>query len=393
MAGPPSELDAHEQPSDEMRAEWKFFSKLDPSALASHDSSIDDPRKPLSENGFQAAGQIDKSRVERAFTELDPELAGLAGGDVPVIYHALLPGLLIVPNLVPPEVQKSLLCRMLHRDLSNPIHQTNMHLHYTLPYHETETRSISSSPESTSSSPPPPPPPPPPSRPSFFALAPDSSPPCFLPKDPTIHKPLTARQVLTRRLHWVTLGGQYDWTSRVYPDQEPPRFPADLSRFLETLFPETRAEAAIVNFYSPGDTMMMHRDVSEESDKGLISLSFGCDCLFMIAPNNSHSHHHTEPEQRTDDSHAPESSPKMENQKTQPPQNGPKKYLLLRLRSGDAIYMTKEARYAWHGVPKVIKGTCPPYLRDWPSENGEYADWEGWMGNKRINLNVRQMRD
>lgn len=96
MAGPPSELDAHEQPSDKMRAEWKFFSKLDPSALASHDSRIDDPRKPLSENGFQTAGQIDKSCVERAFTELDPELAGLAGGDVPVVYHALLPGMFCV---------------------------------------------------------------------------------------------------------------------------------------------------------------------------------------------------------------------------------------------------------------------------------------------------------
>ncbi|KAG7147497.1 Alpha-ketoglutarate-dependent dioxygenase abh1 like protein [Verticillium longisporum] len=70
-----------------------------------------------------------------------------------------------------------------------------------------------------------------------------------------------------------------------------------------------------------------------------------------------------------------------------------KEYLLLRLRSGDAIYMTQEARFAWHGVPKVLKGTCPEWLQDWPAEEGKYEGWKGWMKNKRINLNVRQMRE
>lgn len=158
----------------------------------------------------------------------------------------------------------------------------------------------------------------------------------------------------------------------MYPDSEPPRFPADLSQFLEKLFPETLAQAAIVNFYSPGDTMMMHRDVSEETDRGLVSLSFGCDCLFMIAPNGG---------------------ALQDEGKGVGNGEGDKKYLLLRLRSGDAIYMTQESRYAWHGVPKVLKGTCPEYLENWPAENGEYAEWEGWMKNKRINLNVRQMKD
>ncbi|KAG5984821.1 hypothetical protein E4U55_003039 [Claviceps digitariae] len=385
MAVSLSDIDAHEQPSDEMRAEWKFFAKLDPSTLALQDPRIDDPRRPLSENSFRQAGQIGKGQIERAFAELDPELAGLAEGDVPVIHHPLLPGLLIVPNLVPPEIQKTLLCRMLHRDLSNPKHQTNLHLHYTLPYQEADTQANTASsephpppsPQSSSSSSSPTPP-----RPSFFDLAPDSpssSPsPCFLPKDPSIHKPLTARQVLTRRLHWLTLGGQYDWTNRIYPDQQPPPFPPDLSRFLQALFPDTSAQAAIVNFYTPGDTMMMHRDVSEQTDKGLISLSFGCDCLFMIAPSSSN------PDTPTGPHPQPQTTP------TKP---GQKPYLLLRLRSGDAIYMTREARYAWHGVPKVIGGTCPAYLDRWPSENGHYTAWEGWMANKRINLNVRQMRD
>lgn len=123
---------------------------------------------------------------------------------------------------------------------------------------------------------------------------------------------------------------------------------------------------------------MMHRDVSEEIDKGLVSLSFGCDCLFMIAPSRGAN---DEQDQDLD-------------QETQQDKDEEKKYLLLRLRSGDAIYMTKESRYAWHGVPKVMKGTCPDYLANWPAggEDGEFEQWKGWMENKRINLNVRQMR-
>lgn len=249
--------------------------------------------------------------------------------------------------MIPPEIQKILLKYMIHRDLSNPKHQTNLHPHYDLPYPgEASENGI-----------------------SFFSHPPDSS-VRFEPKDPEVHRPLSVKQVMDRRLHWVTLGGQYDWTSRVYPEQRPPEFPSDIGAFLESLFPETVAQAAIVNFYTPGDTMMMHRDVSEETDKGLISLSFGCDSLFMIAPNDMG---------------------KMSDEEKNAA--GSKQYLLLRLRSGDAIYMTKESRFAWHGVPKVLKGTCPSYLEDWPAEDGKYEEWRGWMKNKRVNLNVRQMRD
>ncbi|KAI0026045.1 hypothetical protein F4780DRAFT_774244 [Xylariomycetidae sp. FL0641] len=192
----------------------------------------------------------------------------------------------------------------------------------------------------------------------------------FVPKDPSVHKPLSIKKVLDRRLSWVTLGGQYDWTNRQYPEQLRPEFPPDIAGLLHTLFPETQAQAAIVNFYSPGDTMMMHRDVSEHTDKGLVSLSIGCDALFMIAPSRKH-----------------EEDEKNDGESERKP------YLLLRLRSGDAIYMSQESRYAWHGVPKVLKGTCPEFLADWPAEDGEFEQWRGWMQNKRINLNVRQMND
>lgn len=200
----------------------------------------------------------------------------------------------------------------------------------------------------------------------------------FTPKDPSVHKPKTMSQVMNKMLHWVTLGGQYDWTNRVYPEEKPPEFPKDIGDFLEDLFPKTQAQAAICNFYRPGDTMMMHRDVSEEANRGLVSLSLGCDGLFMIAPS-------TGADVQAAGGEIPEGVTDKDG----------KGYLLLRLRSGDAIYMTEESRYAWHGVPKVVKGTCPEYLRDIPAaeESGEFEQWRGWMGNKRINLNVRQMTE
>lgn len=172
----------------------------------------------------------------------------------------------------------------------------------------------------------------------------------------------------------MTLGGQYDWTLKSYPSAHAPAFPTDIASLLSALFPETRPEAAIVNFYSPGDTLSMHRDVAESCGKGLVSISLGCDGIFVIGVEE-------EGECRT---------------------------VVMRLRSGDAVYMTGTSRFAWHGVPQIVAGTCPEYLRDWPAapretgkevqdcEDGggsedQYDRWRGWMAGKRINLNVRQM--
>lgn len=116
--------------------------------------------------------------------------------------------------------------------------------------------------------------------------------------------------------------------------------------------------------------MMMHRDVSEFTDKGLVSLSLGCDGLFMVAPNGCD----------------------MDNFGSKA--DTEKEFLLLKLRSGDGMYMMDQARFAWHGVPKVLPGTCPDHLQDWPAtEDGQYDQWRGWMKNKRVNLNVRQVHD
>jgi alkylated DNA repair protein alkB family protein 1 len=226
-----------------------------------------------------------------------------------------------------------LLSTLLHDTLSNPQHLTNIHTHYTLSY--------------------------PPDASSFFSLLPTTQSPTAHPLDPTVHKPLSIAPLLNKKLRWTTLGGQYDWTDKRYPDTPPPPFPHSVKTLLESLFKHTKAEAAIVNLYSPGDTLSVHRDVAENSPTGLVSLSLGCDAVFVIGTAD--------------------------------------KVVTLRLRSGSAVYMSGPSRFAWHGVPRIVAGTCPDYLAEWPAsaavegQSNEFEAWRGWMRGKRVNLNVRQM--
>lgn len=243
-------------------------------------------------------------------------------------------GLKIFPSLLTPRVQVALLDKLLHRDLSNPAHKTNLHLHHHVRYRTSNNETKSS---------------------SFFA---ENHSTTIDAKDPAIHKPITFDQLLKSKLRWITLGGQYDWTNKIYPDEVPPVFPPDIAAMLKHLLPSVDAQAAIVNFYSPGDTLSIHRDVSEKCDRDLISISIGCDGIFLVG-------------------------------------NDEGIVAAIRLRSGDAILMSGISRYAWHGVPKILAGTCPEWLRAWPDipPQGSYESWRGWMDNKRINLNVRQMTE
>jgi DNA alkylation damage repair protein AlkB len=258
--------------------------------------------------------------------------------------HLRQVGLFIYPSLLPPEIQLRILDKLLHRDLCNTEHKTNVHLHHHVP-----------SPPSTGHD----------SPSSYFD--PSSREIIFKPKDPAVHKSFTTQQFLDKKLRWMTLGGQYDWTNKVYPSGPPPPFPPDIKRLIEDVFP-MKAEAAIVNLYSPGDTLSLHRDVSEECDQPLVSISIGCDGIFVVGIDGSHN-------------------------------NGEPRFATIRLRSGDAVLMSGESRFAWHGVPKVLEGTCPGWLQDWPfrstSEDHDcgsrFEHWQGWMKGKRVNLNVRQM--
>ncbi len=241
----------------------------------------------------------------------------------------------MIPHFLSLDVQCKLLSCLLHRDLSNPRHKTNLHAHYNIPY--------------------------PPEGGSFFGPQTPNRKPDFTPKDPSQHAPLSFDKALESKLRWMTLGGQYNWTEKAYPKEEPPPFPSDIAALIRNVFPDVEPQAAIVNVYHPHDTLSLHRDVSESTDRGLVSISIGLDCLFFIGLEDSNS--------------------------------GEIRSHILRLRSGDAVLMSQEARFAWHGVPSIIRGTCPSQVAQWPGEANDIEDhpMRGWMEDKRINFNIRQM--
>lgn len=157
---------------------------------------------------------------------------------------------------------------------------------------------------------------------------------------------------LQKKLRWTTLGGQYNWTDKVYPsftkgDKGFPEFPSQLAQFIQNVF-GVRADAAIVNYYSEGDILSPHQDVAEQCHQDLISFSLGLPCIFYIGLD------------RYDKAPLP-----------------------ILLRSGDVLVMGGESRWAFHGVGRVFEE---------PSQiNSEVPGFNDYIRTKRININVRQM--
>ncbi|KAI0577709.1 2OG-FeII-Oxy-2 domain-containing protein [Pyrenophora tritici-repentis] len=244
-------LDPHERPPDGIRNVYKKYQKMGLEQL-NQDTEIIDITDYATASSNSNVHVVEQHAAEqltatfRAFAGQDVVAQELdLPSSIPVYEHEDMPGLHILPTLLPPEIQSILLSRLLHRDLSNPAHLTNIHTHYNLTY--------------------------PPSSSSFFTLPPTSPHPIASPLNPTIHTPLPISPLLTRKLRWTTLGGQYNWTLKRYPTTPPPPpFPTDIKALLEAVFPQTRAEAAIVNLYSPRDTLSLHRDVAEDSGRGLV---------------------------------------------------------------------------------------------------------------------------
>lgn len=356
-------FNAHERPPEAIRQRYKEIQKATLSEIALDNRIIDlqalNPDKL--QGGISLAQRLSGEHIQpiyqqfvRAFKK-GQEDGDTPNKDIPVYTHRSVSGLQMIPSLLPPGVQIELLSRLLHRDLSNTEHQTNLHLHYNMTYpgqaEDTlaECDATLSSASNISK------------RAAILSFFEDNPTRAIYPKDPNVHKPLTVQQILNKKLRWATLGGQYNWTTKEYPTGRPPAFPEDVANVLQAAFPQTEAQAAILNLYSPGDTLSPHRDVSEECDVGLISVSFGCDGLFLISHDDG------------------------------------KGCEIVRLRSGDAVYMDGTSRFAWHAVPKIVPGTCPEWLADWPScavddaDTSRYDRWKGWMSGKRVNLNVRQM--
>ena len=158
---------------------------------------------------------------------------------------------------------------------------------------------------------------------------------------------------LLRKLRWACVGPAYDWTSRLYLHGDPHLpLPADLVDLaLQHAAAATAAvgcqapvepfkpDAALVNYYRPGDTLGGHQDdVEVDQSQPIVSISLGCSAVFLIGG-----------ETRDVAPHA------------------------LLLRSGDVVVLTGAARRCFHGVPRVLEGGF-----DCASFEGDRCVLRGW---------------
>lgn len=339
-------------------------------------------------------------------------------------------GLQVCTQLLPPETQLLLLSRLLHRDLANPRHKTNINADYAVPhptlngtsvlYPAPEDPPADSTPLSSRKSAP--------SKfLSFFTLPPQLGSSNLL--YPLVKKndedgkskgnakiPLTISQFLLRKLRWLTLGTQYDWPTRSYPRPDPlpsddsdlsdsstktgiTPFPPDIAALTRSLFANTfEAQSGVVLLYAGKDYMPVHRDVSEMCERRLASFSLGCEGLFCLARDSVEANEEQGHEKEKDDAET--------------------KTITLRIRSGDVLVLDGEARWAWHAMPKVLPNTCPDFMRDWPvgssgdveidlhdsdKEDGKserdvremqekaFEKWRGYMKTRRLNISCRQV--
>ncbi|QDS67636.1 hypothetical protein FKW77_004511 [Venturia effusa] len=354
--------DVHAMPPQAICDLYRHYQKLDNASIDS-DVRIVDFQRGLSVEQQERIVPVDTIasetivEAEKGFKNTNGDTMDTENGPSPhsctVYEHKDFPGLRLLPSLLPPECQLLMLDSIMHRDLSNPLHTINLSQDYTIPY---------------------PPAYPPKERASFFKY-PQFNPSgtqILQPVNPlSMNKPLNIAQFLQKKLRWLTLGDQYNWTTRSYPMESPTPFPSDIAALVTTLFKKAFVpESGVVLLYSPKDYMPVHRDVSEQCEHKLASFTLGCDGLFIIS--------------RDKDSSA---------------LNGEEQEMVvIRVRSGDVVEMGGETRWAWHAMPKVMANTCPEFMHDWPvrQDQGtprEYEKWKGYMKGKRLNISCRQVWD
>ena len=187
------------------------------------------------------------------------------------------------------------------------------------------------------------------------------------------------------QIRWATLGYHYDWTNKVYKQDDHTKMPDALAQLCQTIMqvicsntgingkyllfiefeicldcPMMHAEAAIVNYYHMNSTLCAHTDHSEYDalTKPLLSFSFGNAAVFLIGGQT-----------KNDCKPSP-----------------------LLLRSGDIVLMTRSSRLCFHAIPRILSD---PLLNDILYENMVINDndkvcWS-YIHDKRININVRQV--
>lgn len=203
---------------------------------------------------------------------------------------------------------------------------------------------------------------------------------------------LQARDILDR-LRWSSLGAPFDWTGRKYLHEAPARgLPLGMKSLARTAYAmcsavgasvgwerglegEFEGDAALVNYYRMGDTLMAHQDDAEEDARQpIVAVSLGVPGVFVKGGLS-----------RRDAAVA------------------------LLVRSGDAVVLDGPARLAFHGVPRVVHEWGAPELlgeveggagEDVVDERVGSAWWDArdvgaavaqYMQGCRINISVRKV--
>lgn len=176
----------------------------------------------------------------------------------------------------------------------------------------------------------------------------------------------TLEERFIRKIRWITLGYQYNWTTKEYNFDDKDfnaTFPQDLSSWAKQAVEqlgfdsEFKSEAGIVNFYQPDDTLTGHVDRSEKNMTApLVSMSIGLSAIFLLGGLSR------------------EDSPVR----------------AVHVRSGDLSILSGPSRLLFHGVPKILSEQAIQYPDDFDGD----SDLEAYvrlMKNCRININVRQV--
>ncbi|MBG6154117.1 alkylated DNA repair protein (DNA oxidative demethylase) [Labrenzia sp. EL_159] len=149
--------------------------------------------------------------------------------------------------------------------------------------------------------------------------------PLYQPVMPKTGKPFSVKMSNCGPLGWVS-----DINGYRYQDNHPatgdawPEIPDSLLALWSDLAPEApRPEACLVNFYEPGAKMGLHQDRDEQTFAApVISVSLGDTATFRVGGLK-----------RTGSTRS------------------------FRLQSGDVVVLGGDARLAYHGIDRVLKGT------------------------------------
>jgi alkylated DNA repair protein (DNA oxidative demethylase) len=149
--------------------------------------------------------------------------------------------------------------------------------------------------------------------------------PLYTPCMPKSGRPLSVRMTNCGELGWMTDADGYRYQPNHPQTGEPwPPIPEILLAAWRNLssYPHP-PEACLVNVYGPAARMGLHQDRDEDDiNAPVVSLSLGDSCLFRIGGAK-----------RNDPTRA------------------------FRLASGDAVVLGGSARFAFHGVDRIISGT------------------------------------